>query len=288
MLLQGEALCHMTASSSSQLGTPSRILQQSLDRNRHAASIPFLHQQSGLTINHHFGDSGMACGHHRQTTQLRFHHSHRIPLAIAIPCHQGMLHEYPRLPHQYCHLNLTPHPEKKDALAKIQLLHQRFRLRQQRPLPHHPELTLGLGCERSNRVQRALFGHKPPHRQTNRRSHCRRTAVKQMSIRSGSTDQNAILRRSQGLECHGHRLGFTDEASRQTHQAAITTAQHTQFAPRRQVGATEMHHQGDVHHGSRLHHAHSMKAKLRQHQIGMMASDQTPCHHRSRPTRQAQ
>ena len=30
-----------------------------------------------------------------------------------------MLHEYPRLPHQYCHLNLTPHPEKKDALAKL-------------------------------------------------------------------------------------------------------------------------------------------------------------------------
>ena len=230
----------------------------------------------------------MARGHHRQTTQLRFHHRHRIALTIAIGCHQGMLHEHPHLPHQGRHFNLTARTQETDALPQIQIPRQRFRLRQQGPLPHHPELTLGLGCEGSNRLQRALFGHKPPHCQTNRRGRCRRTAIKQLGICSGCTDQDAIRRRTQGLQGLGHGLGFADQPGRQPHQAAIPAAQHAQFALGREIGATKVHHQGHRHRWGRLHHPHSMEAKLRQHQIGPMASNQPPRHHRSRPARQAQ
>ena len=199
-----------------------------------------------------------------------------------------MLHEQPHLSHQVCHLNLTAHTKKTNSFSQIQLLHEGFCLREQGPFPHHPQLTIGLGSEGTNRVKRTLLGHKTPHRQTDRRRLCRRAAMKQLGIRSRCTDQDAIRRRTQCLQCLSHGLGFADQPGRQPHQAAIPAAQNAQLALRREIGATEMHHQGHCHRWGRLHHPHRMKAKLSKHQIGLMASNQQPRHHGCRPSRQAQ
>ena len=69
------------------------VLSGSMEPGFQRGDILFLNQQTGVALEDHFRDPGMACGDHRKTRELRFHHRNRVALTVAIGRHHGMLHK---------------------------------------------------------------------------------------------------------------------------------------------------------------------------------------------------
>ena len=285
-MLDGEPLLNAPAPAVSQTCRQIRLHQQTCHRPRHAGFVTFLHQQPCLSLQHHLRDTGMTGCHHRQTTELGFHHRHRIALAVTIRGHHRVLHEPPHLTHQLRHPVLGTHAQKSDLLLEAKLHHQRPCRGQQRALSHHPQLGLqpghsGITAEQSKgsqRLQRTLLGHKTPHRQQHRWRRGRVAALKQSGIGAGGTDQQAIRWCTQRQQGVGHRSGFNDHAGGHGQQTPVTPLQQTQATLSRGIGTAEMHHQGHAGPGAGLHHPHRFKTELHHHHIRLMATDQGQGH----------